>query len=249
MPPKVPPETNRRSRGRPASPDEAEPAIRSRHSAHGQDRRNDIVKQAKKLFAERGYAETRMTDIADAVGITKGLLYWYFDSKEALIAEILVDLRERLRAVQRLAFSEIDDPLGQLYVGTVASVHYILKHYRLYSWAPSVGQDPTLDKVSVQSGSVHALDAAAAIAEGQRLGLIRDDDRPEELALAGAGLVDRLCLLAYRKMLAGGASHAADLSARYLINSLAATKEIAADIFDRYSEAAESAARLTDVRR
>src|SRR3954468_19960819 len=84
----------------------------------GEDRRAEIVAEAERLFSERGYEKTRMSDLAENVGITKGLLYWYFESKEALIAEIMVDLRRRLREAQRHALAGVDDPLSRIYVGT-----------------------------------------------------------------------------------------------------------------------------------
>jgi AcrR family transcriptional regulator len=47
-----------------------------------------ILQKAMKLFAENGYHATTMDGIAKAVGVSKGALYLYFDSKEALFAEL-----------------------------------------------------------------------------------------------------------------------------------------------------------------
>ncbi len=52
-----------------------------------------ILATARQLFAERGYGETTMQDIATAMGVTKAALYHYYQSKEAILTEIL-----RLRA-------------------------------------------------------------------------------------------------------------------------------------------------------
>src|SRR3954452_6125337 len=148
----------------------------------GEDRRAEIVGEAERLFAERGYEKTRMSDLAAKVGITKGLLYWYFESKEALIAEIMVDLRRRLRDVQRESLVGIDDPLSRIYVGTVSSVDFIVEHYRLYSWSVLVPH-PELGAVLLESGAVHAQDAATVIAAGQATGSIRTDETARHLAM------------------------------------------------------------------
>lgn len=54
-------------------------------------REREIIDAAARLFDERGYAATSIQDVADAVGILKGSLYYYIDSKEDLLFEILQD--------------------------------------------------------------------------------------------------------------------------------------------------------------
>lgn len=60
------------------------------------DRRALIVEAAGRLFGERGYEATRLDDIADAVGVTKPILYRHFDSKHALYLALLERHREDL---------------------------------------------------------------------------------------------------------------------------------------------------------
>jgi len=47
-----------------------------------------IINSASQLFFEKGYATTSMEDIARSIGVTKGTLYLYFDSKEELLQEV-----------------------------------------------------------------------------------------------------------------------------------------------------------------
>lgn len=47
------------------------------------------------LFAERGFASTSTQDIARAVKMTPGVLYWHFESKEHLLAAVLEMLFEQ----------------------------------------------------------------------------------------------------------------------------------------------------------
>lgn len=53
------------------------------------DRRAQILLTAGRLFGERGYAGTRLDDIAAAAGVTKPIVYRHFDSKQALYVALL----------------------------------------------------------------------------------------------------------------------------------------------------------------
>lgn len=53
------------------------------------DKRQEIIKQAIHLFAEKGYHQTSVHEIAQAVGVSKAAFYNYFETKESLIIEII----------------------------------------------------------------------------------------------------------------------------------------------------------------
>src|SRR5689334_11269493 len=59
-------------------------------------RRDELLDIAAKLFAERGFKNTTVRDIADAAGILSGSLYHHFDSKEAMVDELLDSFQTRL---------------------------------------------------------------------------------------------------------------------------------------------------------
>ncbi len=52
-------------------------------------RRTEIIRAAKNLFAKKGYSATSMDEIAKEIGITKPSLYYFFESKERIFAEIV----------------------------------------------------------------------------------------------------------------------------------------------------------------
>lgn len=182
-------------------------------------RKEDLIRHAEALFAKRGYAETRMTDISEAAGVTKGLLYWYFASKEALIGEILRDIREQLRTLQRDVTRPLDEPLEKIYVGTVASVRFVLEHYRLFE--VNVPFTEELRDVWGESAVVHASDTAEMLREGQRLGTIRDDDPAEVLALGNAGIVNEFCAGHHRRRIRASVDETAHMAARFIVRGLA----------------------------
>ena len=53
------------------------------------DTREKILRKALELFAARGYEATSVSDIAGALGMTKGALYRHYDSKRAIFDSIL----------------------------------------------------------------------------------------------------------------------------------------------------------------
>ena len=59
-------------------------------------RRAELLAIAAGLFAERGFRNTTVRDIADAAGILSGSLYHHFDSKESMVDEILSTFQDEL---------------------------------------------------------------------------------------------------------------------------------------------------------
>lgn len=55
-----------------------------------EDRRAQIIQVAARVFARRGYGDTRISDIAEAGEMSQGLIYRYFNSKEDIFA-VLID--------------------------------------------------------------------------------------------------------------------------------------------------------------
>lgn len=58
--------------------------------ARHEDKLENILKSAARLFSERGYETTSLDDIADAVQIHKATLYHYIASKEDILYQCLV---------------------------------------------------------------------------------------------------------------------------------------------------------------
>jgi len=54
-----------------------------------EERKNQILDAAMNIFAKMGFHKARMDDVAEESGLSKGALYWYFKSKDAIIAAIL----------------------------------------------------------------------------------------------------------------------------------------------------------------
>jgi AcrR family transcriptional regulator len=203
-------------------------AAGDRHlTSQGQDRKAEIVREAERLFTERGFTQTRMTDIADAAGVAKGLLYWYFENKQALLGEIVLDMRARLQTAQVAAIGSATDPLAQVYLGVVASVQFIRANQHVYGLINYSGFGSELGPALQESATVHARDAAQVIARGQASGVIRNDDSAIQLAVANAGVVNNYCGAASLGYLAQSDEELGHLAARYIVRAIAAGPELA----------------------
>src|SRR2546430_4542389 len=67
-----------------------------------EDRREQIIDAAMRVFSQKGFTRATNKDIAREAGITPGLIYHYFENKEALLKAI-VEGRSPLRLVSSLS--------------------------------------------------------------------------------------------------------------------------------------------------
>jgi AcrR family transcriptional regulator len=156
-------------------------------TTQGRERKQQLVECAAQLFAERGYAETRIKDIVDAAGVAKGLFYWYFENKEALFAEVAADIRLRLRKHQASAIDPDADPLRQIRQGAEASVHFMAENAHFFSLL-EVETGAVTEESRRQGTAQHIRDVRRIIVQGQARGVIVDED-PDLLALGVVGTV------------------------------------------------------------
>lgn len=74
---------------------------RPRFRRRKEDRPEEITRAALAAFAEKGYAATRVTDVARRAGVSKGLLYLYFRTKEELFKAVIKSvISPRIDALQ-----------------------------------------------------------------------------------------------------------------------------------------------------
>lgn len=72
-----------------------------------EERRTQILDCAKRLFSEKGYHSTTVSDIIEAAGIARGTFYLYFDSKRGIFEALLEQLFSLLRSkLKRIDISE-----------------------------------------------------------------------------------------------------------------------------------------------
>src|ERR1044072_2572423 len=77
-------------------------------------RREQILKEAARLFAERGFHGVGVDEIGAAVGISGPGLYRHFAGKDAMLAELLVGISGRLLAEGRRRVADATGPAAAL---------------------------------------------------------------------------------------------------------------------------------------
>jgi AcrR family transcriptional regulator len=77
-------------------------------------RRSEMFRTIAQLFRDRGFDATSVSDIARALGLTKAGLYHHFDSKEALLFEIMMFGLDKVRDEVILPVRAIGDPEERL---------------------------------------------------------------------------------------------------------------------------------------
>lgn len=93
-----------------------------------ESRRSELLAIAARLFAEKGFRNTTVRDIADAAGILSGSLYHHFDSKESMVDEILSTFQEELFGQYDAILAGDQDPLAKLEQAVLVSFDAIDKH-------------------------------------------------------------------------------------------------------------------------
>ena len=70
-------------------------------SAPADDRRERLLLTARRLFSERGFHNVAVRDIAAEAGVTHPLIYYYWSSKEDLLAAVMEHAQSRIRRAAR----------------------------------------------------------------------------------------------------------------------------------------------------
>lgn len=102
-----------------------------------QKSRAAILKAATELFAYKGYAATTTDEIARRAGISKGLIYHHFKSKEALLNALLDEFMVKTLAIPELA-------AGDIGARRTALVNFI------HMWFREIRLNPALVKLGIQ---------------------------------------------------------------------------------------------------
>jgi AcrR family transcriptional regulator len=96
-----------------------------------QSRREQILDRAADLFASRGFHGTSVQDVGAACGISGPALYRHFASKDAMLAEMLVGISERLLAEARSRAGHATDASGALDALLDWHIDFALRHRAL----------------------------------------------------------------------------------------------------------------------
>lgn len=150
----------------------------------GEERRASILQGAIEILAEKGFRGTRITEIAERVGMTHPNLLYYFGSKERLLYEVVKERVAHEQATLSETFSAENASLTRMGDIARANVEAIV-FVRLYTVLTVESFDPEapLHDYFVNRYRFSRDEARLALANDIRTGLLRPDVDVEALSL------------------------------------------------------------------
>jgi TetR/AcrR family transcriptional regulator, cholesterol catabolism regulator len=147
--------------------------------------RDAILGAAREEFTLRGYASTKMVDVARRAGMSVGALYRHFENKEAIFISLMDDASEELLERLRGIAGAADDPRTRLaeMIGIVLS--FIEENRGMFLVFNQLGDSDraTCHQLVDKSEDVRQRFAAVfhqALADGVARGIFRDDVAVED---------------------------------------------------------------------
>lgn len=157
----------------------------------GQERREKLLAYATTRFAENGFHPTSVSDIVDGIGVGKGVFYWYFDSKDQLLEEILRESLRDLRSFQASAIADANDPLQRIEAGIRASIEWSSMNIDIIRIAMFGWSEESFAAVLRKGREIVVSDTARLIEQAADLGQIMTGN-PVMMALAIRAVINEL---------------------------------------------------------
>jgi len=174
-----------------------------------------ILASALSLFAKKGYVHTTFTDIAARLKMTKGAVYWYFESKQALLMALIDEMLEKFKrqiaellpegetSFDGLSFPVVGDMMvrnAEQIIGDAKGTAFFLLIHEQIQWA-----EESMDKVredlmrNQRFGPWAAF--RTAVENDVRAGRVRDGTDPVQVASVCIAMWDGLVHMRIAKLL------------------------------------------------
>ena len=155
---------------------EAAPALRPVIS----DKRNAILKSATRVFARKGFFNSKVSDIAADAGIADGTVYLYFKGKEEILHSIFDQAMEKFIDEGRRELAKIDSSIERL--KKVAELHLRRlgddRDLAIVFQVELRGSTKFMEEFSAAGFHEYLEVIRMTIEQGQKAGIFRDDIKP-----------------------------------------------------------------------
>lgn len=171
-----------------------EPAKREIKQERAARTRVEILEAAITLFARRGFLATTMAELAKAIRMTPGALYWHFPTKEDLLLAAIEELHERyLKEFVDLLSEQRKLSAKEQLIWFMTRTAQFLRYHREYGIffgmvaAESADSNDRVAEALREKLAIYAMAAANIIQYGQKKGEFRKDLEPMQTAHAMIG--------------------------------------------------------------
>jgi AcrR family transcriptional regulator len=157
---------------------EREERTRRRVAKPADERREDLLEAARRVFAEKGLPNATISDVTEAAGVAKGTFYLHFDSKEALLGALKQRFVDDLvaRALQLYTTVGHDDWWALADVTVESMIDHLLEHRDLIQVFARDGFQPESAALFGDASSKLRNVFAAGIKAGMEAGAFRVTD-------------------------------------------------------------------------
>ncbi|MHB1446604.1 MAG: TetR/AcrR family transcriptional regulator [Acidimicrobiales bacterium] len=162
-----------------------------RLTARGLERRRQLMDYSARLFARNGYDPTSVAEIVDGMSVGKGVFYWYFESKESLLLEILADAQHSLRRLQQTYIENEEDPVRRIEFGIRATMEWVGQNRHLWGLFRFAASEERFAPYLRRGQQTAVNDVVRHINEAITQGRVRQTD-PSVLAHAILGVTNQL---------------------------------------------------------
>lgn len=115
------------------------------------ERKQQIFEAAVACFGRQGYHLTKMDDIAAEAGLSKGSLYWYFDSKKALFIALFREIMGQFEQVWEAVITDENSSATEKMLNTLAILRSEFKEFASFfgvmmeAWSQTLHDDDVVE--------------------------------------------------------------------------------------------------------
>ncbi len=192
------------------------------------DKHPRIINAAIKVFAEKGFYNTRISEIAQQANVADGTIYLYFKNKDDILISLFEEEFGKICKIMREELNKIDDPKEKLRIFAFRHLNLILDNRNLAEVIQvELRQSAKFMREYVNKVFLEYLNlVSAVIREGQEKGIFRKDVSPGIIKRAFFGALDEMArywVLSTRKKYAP--ANSADEISEVFIRGLLAKPE------------------------
>lgn len=165
------------------------PSTTTRKSARRELLQESILEAASKLFIQHGFQGTSMNDIAEAMGVTRTAIYYYFRNKETILRELTTGVTEMAGKQASETLKQLSDPIEALRTLVSRHARLVLTHTLQFRVVERNEQhlSPALRKKAETSRRLVLDRFVTVIEDGVRAGQFKEVD-PKITAFAILGM-------------------------------------------------------------
>jgi AcrR family transcriptional regulator len=163
-------------------------------------KRQQLIEAAARVFASRGFSDTRVANIATEAGVGKGTLYEYFGSKEELFFAVVEWINRRTWERVQEVLESSASARAQLEGLFAVSSQLLAEHFEVHGvtidfWAASRGgaHEERFVDATAESYRLYRSLVIEVVRRGQEAGEFRAEVDAEAVAAMLVGAFDGLC--------------------------------------------------------